>query len=122
MDGALFAHQAEICKALANAKRLELLHVMREGEHTVAELQEATGLPQTTVSQHLARLRAAGVVQRRQAGTSVFYALADSRIAQACDLVREVLASRLANEGALARRINSTMRHVRERRTLVKAE
>lgn len=107
MERALFRRQAEICKALANAKRLELLHVMRDGERTVAQLQEATGLPQTTVSQHLARLRTVGVVRRRQEGTSVFYTLADARIVDACEIINEVLASHLAHEGALAGRLNN---------------
>jgi len=107
MDRAVFRRQAEICQALANAKRLELLHAMRDGEMTVADLQRATELPQTTVSQHLARLRAAGIVRRRQQGTNVFYTLADPRIAEACDIIHAVLASHLAGESELAERVSN---------------
>ncbi|MGD8240950.1 MAG: metalloregulator ArsR/SmtB family transcription factor [Armatimonadota bacterium] len=106
MDRALFRRQADICKALANAKRLELLHALRDGEQMVAELQRQTELPQTSVSQHLARLRAVGLVRRRQEGTNVFYALADPRIVDACDLVQGVLASHLADESELADRMS----------------
>jgi ArsR family transcriptional regulator len=67
-------------------------------------------LPQTTVSQHLARLRGVGIVRRRRHGSSVFYALADARIAQACDLIRGVLVSHLTDERALADQITHDVR------------
>ena len=106
MDTAVFDRQAELCKALANSKRLELLHLLRNGEHSVAELQRATRMAQTTVSQHLAKLRSVGLVRARHSGTHVLYTLADPRIAQACDLIGAVLASHLEDEGELAGRVN----------------
>ena len=121
MDRTLLTRQAEICKVLGNAKRLELLHLLQEGERAVADLQQATELPQTTVSQHLARLRGVGVVRTRQQGTSVFYTLADARVLEACDLISAVLAAHLADEGELANRINGTASSGAERLEAVEA-
>ncbi len=106
MDNTLRHRQAEICKMLASPTRLELLHLLRDGERTVHELQQAACVPQTTVSQHLARLRTIGMVRARKQGHHVFYTLVDGRILDACDTIADVLASHLADEGALAERLN----------------
>jgi DNA-binding transcriptional ArsR family regulator len=98
----LFKLQAEICKTLADPKRLMILHELREGEMSVGQLVSNLGLQQANVSQHLAILRERGIVNRRREGTSVYYGLANPKIAQACDLVREVLAAQLAENQALA--------------------
>jgi DNA-binding transcriptional ArsR family regulator len=98
----LFKLQAEICKTLADPKRLMILHELREGEMSVGQLVSNLGLPQANVSQHLAILRERGIVTRRREGTSVYYGLSNPKIARACDLVREVLADQLAENQALA--------------------
>ena len=63
------ARQAEILlKALANEHRLAILCELHMGERSVSALQEAVGLGQSALSQHLARLRQDSlVVTRRQA-------------------------------------------------------
>ena len=77
----LFTLQADICKTLADPKRLMLLHELREGEKSVGQLAANLGLPQANVSRHLAILRERGVVLTRRQGTSVYYRLADAKIA-----------------------------------------
>jgi len=99
----LYERHAEICKALAHPRRLEILHLLREGEKSVGELQGLTGLPQATVSQHLAALRRAHLVRVRQQGQSAFYALADPLIGKACDVIAEVLLRQLEKDQRLAR-------------------
>ena len=98
----LFKLQAEICKTMADVKRLMIIHELREGEMSVGQLVASLGLPQANVSQHLAILRERGIVTTRREGTSIYYSLANPKIAQACDLVREVLADQLAENQALA--------------------
>jgi ArsR family transcriptional regulator len=98
----IYERHAEICKALANAKRLHFLHLLRDGERSVTELQEATGLPQATVSQHLAALRRVRLVQVRHAGVSAYYAIADPEIIAACTCIHHVLLRQLADEQDLA--------------------
>ncbi|WP_349361006.1 metalloregulator ArsR/SmtB family transcription factor [Stappia sp.] len=72
---------AGFLKMLASAPRLMLLCHMANGETSVGELAERTGMRMPTVSQQLALLRAQGMVRTRRDGTTIFYSL-DSEIAQ----------------------------------------
>jgi ArsR family transcriptional regulator len=83
--------QSGICKTLANPKRLEILHTLRDGEKTVGELCTSTGLRQANVSQHLALMRHHKMVLERRIGNTVLYRIADKRINKACDIMRDVL-------------------------------
>lgn len=68
------ALQAEaLLKQLANANRLMVLCHLVSGEKTVGELAEAVGLSQSALSQHLAKLREAGLVESDKRGLSVYY-------------------------------------------------
>ena len=68
------AAQAEaLLKQLANANRLMVLCHLVSGEKTVGELAEAVGLSQSALSQHLAKLREAGLVESDKRGLSVYY-------------------------------------------------
>jgi DNA-binding transcriptional ArsR family regulator len=78
---------AERFKALAEPARLRLLVALREGEKTVGELMEATGLGQANVSKHLQLLHASGYVNRRKDGLFVHYSLADPDVFTLCDLM-----------------------------------
>jgi len=66
----------EVFRALADPTRLRLVLHLSHGECNVSGLVAALGLPQSTVSRHLATLRAAALVQRDSRGTSVVYRLA----------------------------------------------
>jgi ArsR family transcriptional regulator len=102
-DDLLYVMQARLCRVLADPKRLRLLNELRNRERSVGELAEALGLSYPNVSQHLGLMRDAGVVATRRDGTTVFYRLAYPQIAEACDLVRQVLRAQLADTAALAR-------------------
>lgn len=68
------AAQAEaLLKQLANANRLMVLCHLVSGEKTVGELAKALGLSQSALSQHLAKLREAGLVESDKRGLSVYY-------------------------------------------------
>ena len=66
----------ELLKALANETRLMLLCSLSHGEKSVSELERKLDLTQSTVSQHLARLRQGGLVASRHEGTTVYYSIA----------------------------------------------
>jgi ArsR family transcriptional regulator len=102
-DDLLYVMQARLCRVLGDPKRLRLLNELRNRERSVGELAEALGLSYPNVSQHLGLMRDAGVVATRRDGTTVFYRLAYPQIAEACDLVRQVLRAQLADTAALAR-------------------
>ncbi len=99
----IYELHARLCKALADPKRLLLINALRDGSKSVGELTEELDLSQSNVSQHLAVLRERGVVHATRSGNSVFYALADTKIVKAIDLLREVMASQLASQSELQR-------------------
>lgn len=68
-------HWAPKLKALADANRLTIALLLADGEHSVRELQEATGLSQTLVSHHLKLLREQHLVSVRVDGRSNHYSL-----------------------------------------------
>ncbi|MGQ9467691.1 MAG: ArsR/SmtB family transcription factor [Anaerolineae bacterium] len=90
-----FLH-AQVCQGLADPKRILLLYALAEGPRRVTELAEALELPQPTVSHHLKILRERGLVTAEQERTAVYYTLADERVIQALDLLRDVLRAQLA--------------------------
>jgi ArsR family transcriptional regulator len=87
----LYELHAEACKTLANAKRIEIINLLRSGEKPVSLLLEETGLLKANLSQHLAVMRQRGIIKARKEGLSVFYRIANPKIVRACDLMREVL-------------------------------
>lgn len=91
----LFKLQADICKTMADPNRLMILHELKQGEMSVGQLTVILGLPQSNVSRHLAVLRERGIVDTRRNRTTIYYRLSDAKIADACNLVREVLESQL---------------------------
>jgi ArsR family transcriptional regulator len=87
----IYELHAELCKTLSNPIRLEILSLLRDGEKSVSELASLTSVRQATISQHLAVLRQRGVVSTRKDGANVFYKIANPKIIEACDIIREVL-------------------------------
>jgi len=71
---------AAFLKVVANEQRLLLLCRLREGEASVGELVDLCGLSQSSVSQHLARMREGGLVQTRRDNTMIFYRIADANV------------------------------------------
>lgn len=74
-DGERLAAAVEVLGLLADRTRLVLLRRLGEGEADVTTLTEAAGATRTSVSQHLGRLRLAGLVTARKDGRRVIYGL-----------------------------------------------
>ena len=64
---------AEFLKGLASSHRLLILCQLVEGEKKVSDLINATGIAQTSMSQHLAKLKAEGIVTFRRDHRTLFY-------------------------------------------------
>jgi DNA-binding transcriptional ArsR family regulator len=94
--------QAEVLKTLANPRRLEILHALARRPMEVGRLAELVGAAQPNTSQHLAVLRAAGIVEAERDGREVRYRLADPDVMVACGVMRGVLERRLARLGEMA--------------------
>ena len=95
MEHSIFDVQAEFCRAMGNATRLQILHILREHPMSVSEIMEELHLGQSTVSRQLAVLRGVGVVSGERDGNVVRYELTDTTIGDVCDLVRKVLSDQV---------------------------
>lgn len=92
----LFDAFAQVGKALASARRLELIDVLAQGERSVEVLAATTALNLTTASNNLQILKQAGLVTTRKEGTKVFYRLTGLDVARLWTQLREVASSHLA--------------------------
>ena len=72
---------SELLKDLSHPGRLLVLCALVSREHTVGELEELTGLSQSAISQHLARLRESELVATRREAQRIFYSLSDDEVA-----------------------------------------
>lgn len=97
-DDAVFERHAEFCHVFANAKRLKILTLLKEGEHTVSDISDHTDVPQPTISQHLRKMRDQGIVEKRDAGSQRYYAITDDRIIDGMSIMREVLLDQIDSE------------------------
>ncbi|KUN88368.1 ArsR family transcriptional regulator [Streptomyces bungoensis] len=91
-----FAVAADLLALLGDRTRLTLLHVLAAGEADVTTLTGACGAARPAVSQHLARLRLAGLVTTRKEGRRVVYALRDGHLRRLVDEALKVADHRLA--------------------------
>lgn len=87
--------QVLICKAFANATRLQLLDLLGQREWPASKLQEKLSITKPNLSQHLAVLKAAGVVFTRRDGKQVYCSLAFPEVKSACRLLRNVLRAQI---------------------------
>lgn len=102
----IFKLQANVCKAMANPVRMEIIYALKQGEKTVSELVESIGLAKSNISQHLSVLKSAEVVRARREGQNIYYAIANPKIVQACRLMREVLLEQFSEKQKLLDSIN----------------
>jgi len=82
-----FDQIAERFKALAEPARLRILNALREGERTVGELVDSTGLNQANLSKHLQLLHTLRFVARRKDGLFVHYRLLNDDVFVLCDIM-----------------------------------
>jgi DNA-binding transcriptional ArsR family regulator len=102
------ALHAGICSGLADPRRILMLYALSDKPRNVSELAEELGISQPTASRHLNLLRERGLVTAKREGQSVVNTLADDRIIQALDLLRQVLASNLQSQAALAESVTES--------------
>jgi len=84
------AEAARLLTALANERRLAILCELTKGERAVGALVEAVGLAQSALSQHLAKLRAAGIVATRRDAQTVYYRLASDAAGSVMTTLAEI--------------------------------
>lgn len=99
----LYAIKAELFRSLAHPTRIQVLEVLSAAPGHAApvpDLLAATGAEASQLSQHLAVLKRAGVVDSTRAGNTVTYRLSQPRVAELLVVARAFLAERLTASGA----------------------
>jgi DNA-binding transcriptional ArsR family regulator len=77
-----FNDEAELLKVLAHPVRLCIVKgLLEKGECNVTYMQSCLGTPQSTVSQHLQKLKSAGIIEGRRNGLEIFYQISNEKIA-----------------------------------------
>ena len=97
VETALKRFKAEFFKALAHPGRIRIIECLRTGEKTVGDIQAYLTDEPASASQHLALLRAKGIVVGRKSGTSVYYRVRDPKIFDLLDVAREIFNSHLVD-------------------------
>lgn len=92
---------ANVCQALGDPKRILILYALHEQPRHVSLLADDLDMPQPTVSRHLAILRQRALVTTQREGTAVIYHLADSRIIDILNNMRQVLRDAIAHQTTL---------------------
>jgi DNA-binding transcriptional ArsR family regulator len=100
---ALPVAQARFFRVLADPTRLTILEHLLARPHSVSELIESTGLPQSRISNHLACLRWCEFVRADRQGRKVIYTIADTRLQRVLDLAGEVVADNVEHLATCAR-------------------
>jgi len=101
-DDRVYEVHAALCRALGHPVRLKLLDLLREGEECVCRLAPLVRVTESHLSQILAVLRRAGLVETRRDGHSIYYRVRDQRIFDVLDLMRAILADQLTQIEDLA--------------------
>ncbi|OFW01529.1 MAG: transcriptional regulator [Acidobacteria bacterium RIFCSPLOWO2_02_FULL_68_18] len=106
----LQAFKADFFRALAHPIRIRILEALGDGERSVQELQQALGLDQPIVSQHLAILRSQDIVTPRKLGTTVRYDLSDPLTTKLLSVARGIFNNRLVGSQAMLRQLKKETR------------
>jgi len=93
--------RAEFFKALGHPVRIKILRLLRHGEKSVTELQEALEIDSSAVSQQLAILRTKNLVVARKDGTRAIYSARDPLIFQLLDDAKEIFDRHLVDTRAV---------------------
>ncbi|MHB1275028.1 MAG: ArsR/SmtB family transcription factor [Candidatus Humimicrobiaceae bacterium] len=107
----IFLLHANICKTLANPRRLEIIEALRDDELNATQLIQKIRISKANLSQHMSTLIEKGVVLSRREGINVFYKLSDERITEACDLMREVLIKNLEQNNHILKDIKNSNKY-----------
>jgi len=99
---ALFEGFAEVAKALASGRRVELVDVLAQGERSVEQVAAEIDQSIANTSHHLRALARAGLLTTRRDGTRIYYALASDRVAELWAAIRDVAQAHVAGLDRLA--------------------
>jgi ArsR family transcriptional regulator len=97
----LYQLKAEFFKTLGHPARIRVLELLSEREHAVAEMLPEVGIEPAHLSQQLAVLRRANLVNARKEGSSVHYSLTSPHVAELLAVARVILTGVLSGQAEL---------------------
>jgi DNA-binding transcriptional ArsR family regulator len=97
LETEVFERQARICKAFANATRLQILDFLGKRDWAAADLQAELGISKANLSQHVAILKATGIVGTLRKDGRTYCSLLMPEVKSACHLLRGVLRAQVRN-------------------------
>jgi DNA-binding transcriptional ArsR family regulator len=106
----IFELQADLCQAMSNPIRVQLVHLLREGPRRVGDLVQTTGFDPGTVSRHLSVLKSSGILSARREGKDMYYYIVNPKITEVCDLMRQVLAEQAEQQIQISKAIEGSQR------------
>ncbi len=101
----IYQMHADICKALAHGIRIEVIDVLQDNELNFGEIATKTGVAKSSLSQHLSVMVEKGILAQRKEGLNSFFKLSTPKVAQACQLMREVLIERMEETSKLLKKL-----------------
>ena len=96
-----------VCSALSDPTRILIIYTLAKGRLNVTQIAQELDLTQPTTSRHLKNLRQRGLVNTVREGNHVFYSLADPKLIDALDLLREVMLGIITRKAAAVDVIHS---------------
>jgi DNA-binding transcriptional ArsR family regulator len=97
-------------RILGEPLRIRIIQELEGGEKTVTQLVDAVGSTQPNVSKHLRLMQEAGIVGRRQEGTSVYCFVSDPSVLRLCDAVCSSLGERLTRDAKVGAELSRGIR------------
>ncbi len=101
IEDQLYTYHAEMCKVFSHPKRLELINVLRNKEMRVGDLCERLGVSIGNLSQHLSMMKERRILVSRKEGNVVYYRVANPRLLEAFDLLRQIMFEQIRSDAAL---------------------
>ena len=92
-----YSPEVQLFKVLSHPVRLAILDILREDEYCVCHIEAHLGCRQSYISQQLALLRSAGLIQDRREGWNIIYRVSDPRIFAALDAVQTITGGKVVD-------------------------
>ena len=107
----VYVRHAEMCKVFSHPLRLQILNTLRNKEMSVSDMAGRLRVAIGNLSQHLNMMKHRRVLMTRKDGNIVYYRLANPKILDAFDLIREILFEQMQREGMIVREMERSRAH-----------
>jgi ArsR family transcriptional regulator len=101
VEDQVYDYHAEMCKVFSHPKRLELINTLRDNEMSAGKLGEKLGLAPGNLSQHLTMMKGRHILISRKEGNAAYYRIANLRLLEAFDLLREIMFEQIRRDASL---------------------